>query len=291
MLNQALVVMILYPFYLMPRRCQIGLSYLLAYFWYYILRLRVSLAKKQIRLVYPQKTAREVNRICFKSLQSLCLVMFEYSYMRFKTDKLKKYTKISGLENLQQAVDSGRPVFLMTGHFAGFELILFRICLEGFKLNLIGKRVKNSFLDEALFSLRERSGLKHIAPKNGAVGVLRAIKKGEAVVFVMDQYMHPTQGVETKFLGHETYTNSALAFFAKRFDALVVPAAMTRQGLDSHVEFFKPISYEDLSEDKDESLRLMTQKYNDFLAEVIHKNPDEWMWVHRRWKNLKEKGF
>ncbi|MGH1468729.1 MAG: lysophospholipid acyltransferase family protein [Bdellovibrionales bacterium] len=262
---------------------------MLSFFWFYILRLRVSLVKNQISRVFPNMTPHEISKTTFKSFYNLIMIVFEYSYFPFNKKKIVKYTKLKNLDIVDKTIKSGKPLFFMTGHLANGELIVFRMCLEGYKLNLIGKRVGVKFIDSLLFEIRELSGLKHIPPKNGATGIMEAAQKKEPVIFVHDQFRHPPRGLKTTFLGLETYTNSALAFFALKTGAEVIPVDMYRENDQVVAEFMPSIPFENKFDTEEENILHMTQVYNDALELCIKKRPQGWMWVHKRWKQPSRK--
>ncbi len=276
-------------FYIWPRPVKNFLAYSLAAFWFYILRSRVRLAKEQIKRVFPEMSEKQVAQTALKSFYNLTLILFEYSYFPFSKNKILKYTKLVNKENYEKVEKEGTPIFFMTGHMGNGELILFRMCLDGVKLNLIGKRVGVKFIDSLLFEIRELSGLKHIPPKNGARGIMEAVSKKEPVVFVNDQFRHPPRGLKTKFLGLETYTNSAVAFFALKADATIIPVDVYREKNTVVAEFGEPIPFEKKYETEEENILHMTQLYNNELEKYIRKKPEGWMWVHKRWKQLKSK--
>ncbi len=280
---------ILILFYIWPRPIKNLFAYLLAFFWFYILQLRVSLAKAQIKRVFPNKSSKEVSKIAFQSLYNLTLLIFEYSYFPFDNKKIIKYTKLKNKKNFEDILQQEAPLFFMSGHLGNGELILFRMCLEGFKLNLVAKRVGMKFIDSLLFQIREFSGLKHIPPQKGTHGIIKAVEKKEPVVFVHDQFRHPPRGLKTTFLGLKTYTNSALAFFALKTGAKVVPVNVYREGEQVVAEFLPPIPFEKKYLTEEENILHMTQVYNDVLEGFIKKKPYGWMWIHKRWKQLKKK--
>lgn len=245
--------------------------------------------KGQISKYLNIKEGGETSQIVFRSILNLCYVLVEYSYFPFNKKNIFKYSEVEGLKNLDKALQGDKPVFILTGHFANGEMALFRTCLEGYKLNLIAKRVGHPFLDSVLFEIRELSGLKHIPPKKGSIDILKAAKAKEPVVFVHDQFMHPPRGLETTFLGEKTYTNPALAYFAQKAEAVVVPARAKRRGQKNIICFYEEIPFEKVSSKEEENVLHMTQKYNTVLEDWLKKDPADWMWVHRRWKKVKFK--
>jgi Kdo2-lipid IVA lauroyltransferase/acyltransferase len=155
-------------------------------------------------------------------------------------------------------------------------------------LSLISKRFSSAFLDEFWFALRTKSKTEFIDAhgKNNAFDILKALKKNRGVVFVVDQFMGKPFGVESKFFGHTTGTAYGLALFAQKTKAPVLPLS-TFWGSDGrlNVAIGPVIDFSDIiTDDKDKNNVLMTNRVNDVVADIIRKNPAQWMWVHRRWK-------
>jgi len=239
--------------------------------------------------VFPEKKDAELNKIVFYSFYNLILLVFEYSYFAWAPKKVIKYTELIDFHYFKEESKKDKPLFLTTCHSGNGEMILFRMGLEGYPFNLIGKRVGTPWLDDLLFEIREASGLKHIPPKHGGAGIVRAAKNREPTVFIQDQFMHPPKGVESTFLGIETFTNPALANFTERLGATVVPVEIYREDGIVKATFHPPIPYENKFQDKVENARYMTQRYNGVLEDFIKRRPEQWMWIHRRWKKIKHK--
>lgn len=281
--------MILLPFYVLPRPLKKLFSHLIVSFWFYIIKLRVKETKARVAKIFPEKTDSELNKIVFHSFYNLILLVFEYSYFAWAPKKVLKYTELINLHYFTDEAKKDKPLFLTTSHSGNGEMILFSMGLIGYPFNLIGKRVGTPWLDELLFEIREASGLKHIPPKHGGAGIVRAAKNREPTVFIQDQFMPPPKGIATTFLGIETFTNPALANFTARFDATVVPVEIYREDGIVKACFHPPVPFENKFEDKEENAKHMTQVYNGVLEEFIKRRPEQWMWIHRRWKKKKQK--
>jgi len=257
--------------------------------WFSILRLRVKETKQRVSKVFPEKSDKEVGSIVFESFYNLILLVFEYSYMAWSPKKVIKYSKLIDFHKFKDEFKKDKPVFFTTTHSGNGEMILYRMGLEGFSFNLIGKRVGTPWLDDLLFEIREASGLKHIPPKYGGAGIVKAAKKREPTVFIQDQFMHPPKGIATTFMGLETFTNPALANFTERLGATVVPVEIYRESGLVHAKFHSPVPFERKHESLEENIQHMTQVYNNVLEKFIIKRPGQWMWIHRRWKQIRQK--
>ena len=277
--------LICFPFFILPRPLKKAVAFFWTTIWFLVIRFRVEETRERVRRALPDKTEKEVNYIAFYSLYNLILTFFELSYRAFGKKHIYKYTKVKNIEYLKESIKGDRPVFLFTGHLANGEVILSRVCYEGVPLHLIAKRVRNAFLDAIVFEAREVSGLVHIPPKNALSEIMGCIKKKAPLVFLHDQYMRPPKGVETTFMGLPVFTNPSVAKFALKNNAMVIPVNLYRENSNTVVEFEPEIPLEKKFPDFEDNVVHMTQIFNDWLTDKVTKRPDEWMWIHRRFKN------
>ncbi len=273
-------------FYIWPRPFKKIFAYLWTCLWYFVVRFRVSETKKRVSEVFPHATKRDVNKIVFKSIYNLMLSFFELSYRVFNPKRLYKYAEIKNMSYIKEALKSNRPVFILGGHLANCENGLFLFGLEGIKPHLIAKRMRNPVVDALVFEARELSGLVHIPPNSALDKILECIENNGSLVFPHDQYIKPPRGVKTKFLGLTAYTNSGLAKFAIKNNAMVIPVNFYRDYKADKVviDVEKEIPLDLPHANEVENIIHMTQLYNDWLSKKIMEHPGDWMWVHRRFK-------
>lgn len=233
----------------------------------------------QLKTSFPNKSGKWYDKVVFESFYNLILVIFEYSYFVYSPKKVLKYCKLKNTEHLDRALAENQGVYIMAFHSGNGELALFRTCLEGYKLNLIAKRIGVKLLDQLIFDSRELSGLKHIAPKKSLSPILEALNKNECVVFVQDQFTYPPRGIESTFINQPAYTNSSLALFAQKRGRKVIPANVYREGDRNIVDFHPPLIFEEGM-----AVAQFTQKCNDWMTARVNERPSMWMWIHARWK-------
>jgi KDO2-lipid IV(A) lauroyltransferase len=121
-----------------------------------------------------------------------------------------------------------------------------------------------------------------------AFEILKALKRGAGVIFVIDQYMGKPFGIKTRFFGIETGTAYGLALFVMKTGAPVIPV-YSREGEDGklHLIFEPAVDVPAREgEDKEAAILRRTQTYNDVIESIVRRHPEEWLWVHRRWKHF-----
>lgn len=277
--------LILYPIYILPRFIKRFIAYSLSLLWYYVFPHRKKVIVNNLKLAFPDWDEKAMNKMAFATFYNWAFTAFEYSYFPYVSQKrLNQITEVVNREHIENAFAKGKGVLILGTHTGNGELSIYRLCMDKYPLYLIGRKVKNVFINDVLFSIRERSGLKHLDPKNSSLRVVRALKNNEGILFVLDQFTYPPIGIKSTFFGHTTGTNSSLAYFALKFKVPVVPAYSYRKDGKIIVSFDKEIETEEPYEDLEKNVSYMTQKYNDWIEKIVRQHPESWMWIHKRWK-------
>lgn len=262
-------------------RCISSIGNFLAFLWWDVLRIRRKVVLENISRVFPNLTPKEKNALARKSIQSMGRTIMEYVWLSGMTlERAEKLTTVVGQEYFDEAMKKGKGVCLLSLHVGNGDLGVATLSVRGLPLHLISKEFKMRWLNDLWFNLRRQSGTHFIAPRNSSYAILKALKKKEAVIFVNDQYMGPPIGVLSTFFGIETGTALGLAIMAHRSGAPVIPIYTFREPNGRHVIRFLPEI--PLAETEAES----TQKFNTILENIILEHPEQWMWVHRRWKKF-----
>lgn len=191
--------------------------------------------------------------------------------------------RFSGLENFDRAVKQGKGVVVVTGHIGCWELMPAAFTALGYPINVIGRRAYDDRLNEMLVRLRARHGIKTIDRDAGAKEALRCLRRGEVLGVLIDQDTR-VKGVFVKFFGHPAFTPTGAVEFALRTGAALVPMAIHRNGDGRHtVEVLPPLDLTPTSnEEKD--IALQTQRCTEILEGFIRRHPEQWVWMHERWK-------
>lgn len=272
----------------MPWPLRRALGAFIGLLWFDVLRIRRQVVIDNIAKAFQEKSRRECRRLGRKGMVEFCTNIVDYSLLPFLNAKnFGRYFVFHGWENLLKARAEGRGVLLLTLHLGNGDLGLAGIALNGIPIHVVSKEFKTQWLNVAWFGMRGRVGVNFIAPRNSSFGVLRALKANDVVVFVMDQFAGPPIGVKTQFFGHETGTGVGLAVMAERSKAPVVPAYAIRDKKGRNHIYFEPKIPFIEQEDREKALGEMTQRYNDILEGYVRMFPEQWMWLHKRWKKFK----
>jgi Kdo2-lipid IVA lauroyltransferase/acyltransferase len=204
------------------------------------------------------------------------------SFARFPSitrDNVQELIRYQGLENFQQAHSFGKGVLVATGHFGNWEMSAFAHAYLTAPMHIVVRPIDNARIDALVEQRRELSGNRAIAKKDAARGILRALAAGDAVGVLIDQNTTPDQGVFIDFFGVKACAGSAFVKLAHHSGAAVVPGyALWSDKEERYVLHFEPAveMTGDVLED--------TQRVHARLEAAIRKHPEQWLWIHRRWK-------
>ncbi len=181
--------------------------------------------------------------------------------------------------------ESGKGVFFATGHIGNWEFTGAASALKGFLGGSVARPLDNPLLNKLIKDVRESSG-QVIWDKDGAiVKMLQAIKRKKSVGVLIDQDAGE-QGLKVPFLGRSSSTNTAVSEMAIRLNVPILPCAMVRDGtkpMKFKVVLGIPVIPES-KENSQEEVYKITEKVNNELSKIISENPEQWLWIHKRWK-------
>lgn len=257
----------------------------------YLLHFRLrQVGMRNLEMVFPEKSLNERRRILLGVFTSLGRQLAELSqFPRYTAQNVDDVVVYDGLENYERAYARGRGVLFLTAHFGGWELSAFAHSLHGHWLHVVMRPMDNPYLDRLLQSYRTMHGNK-VVPKDDFVrGLLAAMRAGETVGILMDTNMTPPQGVFVDFFGIPACTASGLARMALRTDAAVVPGfTIWDEALGKYRLRFDPPIELVRTGDLEADIVANTQKFNNVIEEYVRQYPEQWLWVHRRWKTRPE---
>jgi len=230
----------------------------------------------------PQSTA--VCGIVRQVFNNLGTMIFEIAWAGGLAPELyAKYFSISGAEHYSSAMQKGKGALLLTAHMGNWELFSIIAHMAGIQANVVYRPLDNQALDDAVKQIRCRFGAELIPTKRAIFKMVKALKKQECVAMLMDQNVDWYNGVYVDFFGRRACTNKGLAMIALRTKAPVVPVFMLRADGGYRAEVCPEIPLIRTG-DKQKDIELNTEQYNQAIEAIIRRYPDQWFWVHQRWK-------
>jgi KDO2-lipid IV(A) lauroyltransferase len=200
-------------------------------------------------------------------------------FPRMDPKSIHKWIRYEGLQNFTGAMERRRGVLVATAHLGNWELSAFAHAWMTGPMNIVVRPLDNPKVDAMVEQRRAMSGNNIIAKREAARGILRALERGESVGILIDQNTTPEEGVFIDFFGTKACAGTAFVKFAHHTGAAVVPGfALWEEKEQRYIlRFYPEIEMSgDVSED--------TQRVHSVLESIIRQYPDQWLWIHRRWK-------
>jgi KDO2-lipid IV(A) lauroyltransferase len=241
---------------------------------------------RNLALALPEVTPEERKRILRGVYRHLAWQLVEFCRMpRYTAQNTGNLIRIEGLDNYLAAQAQGKGVLIVTAHLGAWELSSFYHSLMGHPMGMVIRRLDNRSLDDFVNGIRCLHGNRVIHKDDFGRSLLLAMRSGETVGILMDTNMTPPQGSFVKFFGLDACTATGLAHVARKTGAAVLPGFMLWEPAENrYVLHFGPqieIPHTgNPAADILEATRLCTHA----IESWIRRYPDQWLWIHRRWK-------
>jgi Kdo2-lipid IVA lauroyltransferase/acyltransferase len=248
-------------------------------------RLR-GVGERNLSLALPGLAPDQRARILRSVYLHLGWQLVEFCRMpRYTRENTRNWIRYDGLEHYLAAEALGRGVLVLTGHLGAWELSSFYHSLMGHPMGMVIRRLDNRQLDEFVNAIRCMHGNRVLHKDDFARGLLKAMHEGSTVGILMDTNMTPPQGEFAKFFGIPACTASGLSRVALKTGAAVLPGFMLWEPSEKkYVLHFGPQLHFSETGNTEADVLAATQKCNDVLESWIRRYPDQWLWIHRRWK-------
>ena len=235
-------------------------------------------ARRNLSLALPEsKPAERENLVdgVFLSIARLLVAFAKLPRMR----DLSEWIRYEGREHFDRALERGRGVLFATGHLGNWELSAFAHGRLAGPMHVVVRPLDNPWIDRLVSRRRALSGNRVIEKKDFARGILSALRHNEAVGILIDQNAGLQDGVFVDFFGIPACSGAGFARMAAHSGAAVIPgfAVWNRQERRYVLKFYPPV--EMTGDAREDTARLQKQ-----MEAAIREHPDQWLWIHRRWK-------
>ncbi len=203
----------------------------------------------------------------------------------YRAEEASKFIRYEGLDHYLTAQSSGRGVLVLTGHLGAWELSSFYHSLVGYPMGLVIRRLDNPLVDEFVNGIRTLHGNRVIHKDDFARGLISSMRAGDTVGILMDTNMTPPQGIFVPFFGVEACTASGLAKVALKTGAAVLPGFLIwDEATSTYILRFGERLKLIQTDNGEDDIRANTAMFTAELERAIRAYPEQWLWMHRRWK-------
>lgn len=248
---------------------------------YLILRFDVKgrrIAYGNLSSSFPSLTPKEIKGMVARCYRNLGMSIAEFSRLpRLSKEEINGMAEVEGIENLEAALRKGRGVILLTAHLGNWELLGAVLAARGYEVNAIVSRLKVKGLDRLVGRIRRSIGVNPL-PREALKSAVESLKRNQILAILADIDTR-ARGAFVKFFGRRAFTPIGPILISLRTGAPIVPAFIVREGEKHRVFILEPLKLEgDPPSD--------AQRFTELIESFVRRYPDQWIWMHRRWREV-----
>lgn len=269
----------------------------LASAFYYLDKKHTNIMRVNLKMCFASLKDDEIERLIKKNYYNFALFGAEF-LLNQNTTKEQILSKISfeNEELFNSVLSQNRPIIVQTAHYGNWELFSLAMAARYGAVSIIGRALDSAKMNEILSANRTRFDIELIEKKSAVKQALKALNNRRLLGILVDQNTAKNEGLECEFFSHKIMHTHAASVFASKSGAIIIPAFIERdEGKDDSfkIVFYEPIDMQVLSQNhsKEEALRLATQAQSDATAAQISKKPDEYFWMHKKFKCFYENSY
>lgn len=218
---------------------------------------------------------------CFENLGKTVVEFMQFP--RMSVGKIQKFVRIEGAQHVENAIAEGKGVILITGHFGNWELLAASITTRIAPVTPIVRELRSPRLNELVSSYREKAGYATIDRDTGVRDALRCLR-GNGLLGIVADVDTSVNGVFVDFFGKPAYTPYSPIAFSLKTGAPIIPTFIIRQSDNTHQVIIEPPLTLERCDEKERELVVNTQKYTKIIEGYVRDYPEQWIWMHKRWK-------
>ncbi len=268
----------------LPQRLALALGSGVGRVAYVLDRRHRRITAENLAATFPERSPQERTRIAGAVFQHFGRKLMEL--LRFgglSRDQMLAAVEFVGGEHVEQAHALGRGTIFITGHFGFWEVHAIAHALRYPPIAVVARALDNPLLDVLLENVRTRTGNMVIDRKGGLRRILRALNANQGVAILIDQHILTADAVRVDFLGRPAATTSAVAAFALKTGAPIIPVFALPLNDGRYRLIYEP-PVEMPAADAPDGVRELTQRCTKVLEKYVRAHPDLWLWMHRRWR-------
>lgn len=247
-----------------------------------------EVAKENLRHAFPQRYSEsELDALVLRVYTHFLTLVMEIALLprKLHVDNWRQYIELVGSDRTLDALTSGRPLLIVTGHFGNWEMAGFAIGLLGFKTFAVARVLDNPHLERFLKQFRQKTGQKILAKKGDFDQLQEHLEQGAVVATLADQDAGP-RGMFVDYFGRPASTFKSIALLSMQYQVPILVIGVPKVGEPMKyqviaADFIDPAEFADRAD----AARAITQRFTTALEGVVRRYPEQYFWLHRRWKH------
>ncbi|WP_337865209.1 lysophospholipid acyltransferase family protein [Ignavibacterium sp.] len=285
-LEYILFISFSYLFRLLGLKAARTFACLLALVFYYLIPIRKKTVIDNLNIAFPNLSDSVKKKIAFGSYISFAISLVEILYLPWMTEtEMKNSVAIENLELIEDKNKLGKGVILLSAHFGNWEYIAASASLQlNKKFLIIVKNQRNKFVNDWMNKMRTR-WLNEVVPLGVSVRNIYSVLKSNGIAAMVADQRGPEEGLKLDFFGKKTSVYTGPAVLALKTGAPIIFGIPVRQKDYSYKTTLTELDKTNLPAEEEEKIKVLTERMIKYLEKIILEHPEQWLWMHRRWKH------
>lgn len=261
-------------------------SAFISFFFFYILPIRKDVVFDNLIHAFPKLTSDEIKKIAYGSYKNFAITLVEILYLPWTTeDQLKKVVQFRNLDLINKKEQEKNGVILLSAHFGNWEYGAISVGVQLNKeLSVIVKSQRNPYVNNWMNRVRTR-WTNEIVPLGVSIRNIYSVLLNKGIVAMVADQRGPEESIKLEFFGRKTSVYTGPAILSLKMNVPIIYGITIRQPDFRYELELIEISRADLPENYDEKVKVLSERMLKYLEDVIRKYPDQWFWMHKRWKH------
>ncbi|HSW55822.1 MAG TPA: lysophospholipid acyltransferase family protein [Ignavibacteriaceae bacterium] len=259
---------------------------ILAFVFFYLIPIRKKVVFNNLKIAFPENDSQTNKKLAFRIYLSFAITLVEILYLPYiKKEKLINEVMCSNPELIIEKFKEGKGLILLSSHFGNWEFGAISIALQvHLPFSVIVKPLRNPLVYEWMNNFRTKFGNEVVPLGISIRKTYQTLKQKKVVAMVADQ-RGPIEGVKLDFFGKKVSVYTGPAALALKTGAPLICGIAVRQKDYKYKMDLVEISQQNLPDGEEEKILEISQRYTSYLEKVIRENPEQWLWMHNRWKH------
>ncbi|HEY6625473.1 MAG TPA: lysophospholipid acyltransferase family protein [Ignavibacteriaceae bacterium] len=258
----------------------------LAFVFFYLIPIRKKVVFNNLKIAFPENSSQTNKKLAFKIYLSFAITLVEILYLPYiKEEKLINEVMCSNPELIIEKFKEGKGLILLSSHFGNWEFGAISVAMQvHLPFSVIVKPLRNPLVYEWMNNFRTKFGNEVVPLGISIRKTYQTLKQKKVVAMVADQ-RGPREGVKVDFFGRKVSVYTGPAALALKTGAPLICGIAVRQKDYKYKMDLVEISQQNLPDGEEEKILEISQRYTSYLEKVIRENPEQWLWMHNRWKH------
>jgi KDO2-lipid IV(A) lauroyltransferase len=275
----------------LPRRTTLALGRGLGRLWGDLDRRHVAIAADNLRQAFPDWDDARALRTARAVYAHFGSVLFDILWLQGRTpDQIRGLLEVRGDEHVRRAMAAGRGALLVTCHIGNWELHGVAHGLLFGAIHVVARPLDNPLLDRRLCAMRTMGGNTVVYKRRALSQMLRALRDNGGIAILIDQNVQPGDGIFVDFFGRKAATTTVAAALAVKTGCALVPCRTELLRDGRYRLTYAPVVEWTASGDRQQDIACLTQRLTGRIEEWVRETPEQWLWMHRRWKTRPPEG-